>query len=359
MAHLYEIKEIVARLAGRIGELSYQLLPNGRLEYGAWRAGDLDDGKGRSLVITLTGTHAGTWCDYGGGPEDRGDALELVARVKCGGNKSDAIKWSLDWLGLKGASPAARPSAPLGIRAAAARDEETERELKKSRARALGLWLSGAPYAASPAEAYDQGRGIEWRTLGRYPSCLRFGRAVYCIERRIDMPALLIGISGADGSAIAACQVTWLDELPNGRVVKADLEAPKKTRGFYQGGAARLWRGASGKPLADAPQGETALIGEGYEDVATAVMARPDLRAFVAIGGSNVGSIALPPAISTVRILAQNDPYEHPDRPGELHPARRTLAAAIEKHRRAGRAVEICYPPEHVKDINDLVRGKS
>lgn len=110
----------------------------------------------------------------------------------------------------------------------------------------------------------------------------------------------------------------------------------------------RLWRGESGKPLADAPAGETVVIGEGLEDCLTAACEAPEYRILCAVSLSNLGAVVLPPAVRTVILLGQNDA---PD-----SPAARTLAKAIGQFRSQGRVVKLATPPAHFKDINDVRR---
>jgi hypothetical protein len=62
---------------------------------------------------------------------------------------------------------------------------------------------------------------------------------------------------------MVAVHRTWL--MPDGSG-KAPLRDPKMTLGRYAGGAIRLWRGASGKALKDAPTGDSIVITEGIEE---------------------------------------------------------------------------------------------
>jgi hypothetical protein len=142
---------------------------------------------------------------------------------------------------------------------------------------------------------------------------------------------------------------TWLGERPDGGVGKAPLENPKMTLGPFRGDCIRLWRGASGKPLKDALPGETVLIGEGLKDALTTACAAPEYRTLCAISLSNLGAVVLPPAISTIIILAQNDP--------PCSVAAKTLTRAIDLLRCQGRRIKIARPPAPYKDINDLQRA--
>jgi len=121
------------------------------------------------------------------------------------------------------------------------------------------------------------------------------------------------------------------------------------TLGPFRGDRIRLWRGASGKPLKDALPGETVVIGEGLKDALTAACAAPEYRTLCAISLSNLGAVVLPPAISTVTILAQND--------SSCSVAAKTLTRAIDVLRCQGRRIKIARPLAPYKDINDLQRA--
>jgi hypothetical protein len=344
-AKLYDIKEICQRLNASAASLAPELVPNLKRDGGQLRAGDLEGADGRSLCITVRGPYQGMWRDFAS--DDRGDMLDLIARTRTGGDKGAALKWARSWLQLDHeARPA--PARPPRV-------NDNDAHQREGRRRAEALWWNGQPYAGSMAEEYDRGRGLFWHnTLGVYPPCARFHPAVYCVEVGHELPAMLLHITGPRGEH-AAVQILWL-ERRQGLVTKAALAAPKKVWGSYKGNSIQVWPGAKQTLLADAEEGELAMIGEGYEDAATAALSRPEFRAIAAVGLSNMGHLFLPRQIKTVRLLMQNDPLEHPGHPGVPHPAQMMLYAAIRAHQYAGRVVELPRPPQGVKDFNDLVR---
>jgi hypothetical protein len=73
----------------------------------------------------------------------------------------------------------------------------------------------------------------------------------------------------------------------------------------------------------------------------------PQYRVLAAVSLANVANLVLPPAITTVIILAQNDPPESP--------AARALDRAIVAFRCQRRQVKLARPPASAKDINDLL----
>ena len=370
MSGLVDIHSICAMLAERAPALAATLLPNGRQEGREWCVGSLAGEPGRSLKVHLEGARAGVWSDFGNsGPGSKGDALDLVAWVLFGGDKKRAVAWSRRWLGIDHADPGAIAQSR---RQAAVRKESADREEKAKRGAALRLFLSAqARIAGTAAEIYLRGRGIDFARLGRQPSCLRFHPALtpaetcrHAADGRIlwetgrAFPALLAAITAPSdekgGGKMVAVHRTFLERQADGRVIKAPLADAKMTLGRYAGGCIRLWRGASGRAWADAQAGEELLIGEGIEDVATAVMVAPEFRACAAVSLANMGSLVLPPAIGAVRILKQNDPAMRAD--GAPHPAAIALGRAIAHFHGQGKRVLLCTPPAAVKDINELLQ---
>jgi len=336
-----DISVIAAMLADRAEALCAALLPAGVREGAEWRIGSIAGEPGRSMAVHLRGAKAGVWYDWAAGVG--GDALDLVARVLFRDDKRQAMCWARAWLDIDNADPASfeqhRQNA-ISDRAA------TQREDASRRRQATRLFLEAQPsLAGTAAEAYLRGRAIDLAQLGRQPRSLRFHPALWNQETQRPWPALVAAIVNAGGCMIAIHR-TWL--APDNRG-KAPLRNPKMTLGRYSGGSIRLWRGASGKPLKNAPQSETVLIAEGIEDALSAVIAAPEHRVLAAVSLANLANLVLPQAIGTVVILAQNDPAGSP--------AVRVLDRAVDAFRRQGRRVKLARPPVLIKDINDLLRG--
>ena len=117
--------------------------------------------------------------------------------------------------------------------------------------------------------------------------------------------------------------------------------------GFVMGGAIRLWRGASGKPLRDAPDGEVVVIGEGIETCLSIALACPELRVLCAVSLVNLGRVALPEQVRRVILAADND-----EKPG----ARAGFLRALEEMAKTGREVRVARSPVG-KDFNDCLQG--
>jgi hypothetical protein len=111
----------------------------------------------------------------------------------------------------------------------------------------------------------------------------------------------------------------------------------------------RLWRGASGRPISQAPDGEIVDVTEGIEDGLSVATAMPECRVVAAISLSNLGNLLFPPQIRTLRVWRQAD----------------TAPAAIAAYQRAietqmARGLVILEPPlpDGVGDVNDLISAK-
>lgn len=246
-----DIAGIAAMLADRAEALCTELLPAGIREGAEWRIGSVAGEPGRSMAVHLRGAKAGVWYDWAAGIG--GDALDLAAQALFRGDKRQAVRWARAWLGIK---PTDMASCEAQRREAVKRRAAAEAENARRQQQATRIFLEAqASLAGTPAEGYPRGWAIDLAQLGRQPRALRFHRALWNAETRRPWPALVAAIVGAEGR-LTAVHRTWL--MPDGGG-KAPLSDPKMTLGRYAGGSIRLWRGASGKPLRDAPQGETVL----------------------------------------------------------------------------------------------------
>ncbi len=354
---IMDIGTLVGRLSDNIEALCLQLLPAGVKEANEWRVGSIQGEAGRSMAVNLGSAKAGVWCDFGGPPDHRGDALDLIAQVRFGGDKKQALRWARAWLGIDRVDP----NSIAGQQQA--RDFERRRRKQRDHAErirrlAQHLVLSARQQiAGSMTEEYLVGRAIDFARLGRQPGCLRHHDEVEHPETGELAPCKLQAITAPDGSFLGVHR-TWLERRSDGSVGKlSTVEDAKMTLGTYAGGCVRLWRGSTGKAWKDTQPGEWILIGEGFEDTATGVMARPDLRACVAVSLANMGGLVLPEAAEGVIILAQNDPLQHPEFPDRPHPARQQLDRVVQNFQLQGKRVRIARPlAGEAHDVNELAQ---
>ncbi len=333
--------DLSAMLATNVPALAGHLLPAGHRDGGHWRCGGVDGSPGQSLALHLHGDKAGVWHDFATG--ESGDALDLVAAVLCRGDTRAAMDWARRWLGVeKGSVPPPRkpPEAPQRE----PRDDDAER-----RRWALALFLEGQEgILHTPAAYYLAARGIALAELARQPRALRFHPLCRCTEAKRPLPAMLAAITDGAGQHIGTHR-TWLARDRAGTWGKAPLQDAKKTLGPYAGGFIPLWRGASGKPLRQAPAGEVVAIAEGIETALSVAIACPELRVIAAVALPNMARLVLPPSVGRVILCADND--DDNPKAGAL------LGRAADRFAAEGRDVRIARPPTG-KDFNDTLRAE-
>jgi len=344
---LVPIERIVEMLAARAHDLCVQLLPAGIKEGPEYRVGSVAGEPGRSMAVHLEGSRAGVWKDFSS-IEDRGDALDLVAKVLFAGDKGEAIKWSRGWLGIDGTNYEQLRQTRRAVEAR--RAEEPDDRSRKNKAAAFAIYLSAQESILdTPVEYYLAGRAIDLAHLGRQPRALRYHPALWNRETDRKHPAMVAAISNHEGDLVAIHR-TWLQQDEAGRWIKlVGVLDQKMTLGRFAGGAIRLWRGASRKSLKDAPDDETVILTEGIEDGLTLAMACPEYRILAAVSLANMGGLVLPRSIGTVILAADND-YGNPQ-------AEEALDRAVRHFASEGRQVRIARSPVG-KDMNDLLRGE-
>lgn len=342
-----DIAEVVAGLAARIRGLAAELLPQGIIEGAEYRVGSVAGERGRSMAIRLYGERAGVWADFSSG--ETGDALDLVAAVLFRGDKKQAFRWALGWLGLDNSDPRRLAVTRRAVDQAKRRADQAGDEQAKRRGRAMRIYLEAQPNVlGTPVDDYLRGRGIDLRQLGRQPRALRFHPGLYEPETQQRFPAMVAAIT-CGGQHIATHR-TWLERRPDGSVGKVGrLIDPKKSLGSFRGGCIPLWRGQSGKALKDAPPGDVAIISEGIEDGLTCAIAKPEYRVLCAVSlGAMTALIEhLPPAIATVILAAQHD-----TEPKALQARDAAIRALLD----SGRQVRLAFSAIG-KDLNDQLQA--
>jgi Toprim domain len=340
-----DIKMVIDKLTDRIEELARKLLPKGIREGHEYCIGSLEGEPGRSLKICLAGAKAGIWCDFASG--ETGDAFDLVAQVLYRGDKKLAMAWARHWLNIDaGGAPAPTPAVRRQTHAGGGKKDDS--------GKAFALWLAAQErIQGTPVDRYLKGRGIDLAQLGRQPRALRFHPRLWSTESESHWPAMVANISDAGGKFMAVHR-TYLQILADGRVVKAPLRDPKMTWPGFKGGSIRLWRGASGKSLKDAPEGDEAVLIEGIENGLSVALACPEKRVLATVSLANMANIDLPPAIRTVILFCDNDPPFN-DGGGSSAQAR-GLARVIARYQHQGRMVRLARAPQG-KDANDFIQG--
>lgn len=351
----HSIEEIKARLGMRAMELAHAFGLHGKLHGKNYWVRDRRRQDGGSLTSFSINIGRGVWKNFAGPPDEGGDLLRLVAVFACGGDNRKAVPWALDWLGLTGKKPDPIETKKLLARAKAQRDEEA-REAEGRRRAAKAVWLNARPLdGADPASLYLKARGIDVTKLaGGIPRALRFTPSTIALPESEHLPAMVANISGAGG--MISCHRTYLEQHGGvwrkawtGQTRDGKKIPAKRALGEFAGGSIRLTRGASGKPLAQAPADEWPAIGEGIENVLTAALAKPELRCLSSVSGSNLGNVALPPQIRGVYLLADND-----TEPQAIAMFDRAMDAYV------ARGIEpVSVRAEGAKDLNALIEEQT
>lgn len=342
---LVAIGDLVADLAAHAEALASELLPGGVRRVHEWCVPSAASPFGCSVSVHLRGAKAGVWSAWAA--DVGGDALDLVAAVKFGNDKREAIAWARAWLGIDPSAPSRPPPdrpTPTVLRSA-------EPDAKAKRDAAFRLWLVARPLSEGD-EAFDYlagTRGIDFAALGRIPRALRYISGLTNLEADRRFPALLAAVVDSQGRFLTVHR-TWLERQSDGRVLKAPVAEPKKVYGPCKGGMIRLARGASGKPWKEAPPGDVLGLTEGIEDALSYAVAVAEHRIAAALNVGNLASVTLPAAIGTVIIAADNDV------PGSQ--ADRTLQRAVARFLAEGRQVRIARCPPGFKDLNALLLGE-
>jgi hypothetical protein len=279
-------------------------------------------------------------------PDRSGDLLDLATHALCGGDRSAAYHWALQYLG----GTVDRPTPAEARRPDPERANETEAAERK---RYLG-WYEGAVQAVGdPVDGYLGGRGLG-RDIIERPAVLRF--APDCLygkdqqsNRWLRHPAMLAPVTDPLSGAFLSLHCTYLESV-NGVWRKVSSDPPRRCWGRYGGGVIELSNGASGKALRDAPEGAGCLIGEGIENAMSASFLRPELHALAGLNIGNIPKIALPPQFGLVVLVVDDD--------GERTALNETRDRAIERWRREGRRVERMVPTRGYKDLNDQLKSE-
>jgi Toprim domain len=158
-------------------------------------------------------------------------------------------------------------------------------------------------------------------------------------ESKTERPTLIVGLTDEVGQ-VRAIQRLYLTADRDAKVGKL------MSLGKISGLAIKL-----------GPPTDTLYVAEGLQDAMTAPQASEDkFSAWAAAGSSNMPNFVLPDATKTVIFLGQNDKDDPNQRDKTFE---QNLAKAAPKLMSEGKAVRVAWPPVGVKDINDLVRGRT
>ena len=334
-------EEVKRWLVTLILPLARTVLPDGRIEGHEWVGRGPD---GAKWGVVVKGHKTGFFQNFGSGKGGT-SGLAFIRDAVCGGDHQVAYAWALRFIVSEGQVPGTPPSTPP--------PRHDEGQTKADRAKAM--YLAGEPFSwDGPAGLYLRGRGIRPELIAGNLRALRFMRRCWHSDVEMLLPAMLAPVIDPLTRRHIATHRTYLEQDENGGWCKSRVGTPKKLLGSAVGGVIPLTRGASNKPLGQAPDNDGCLIAEGVENAVTVAQFFPELRALSCVSSGNLPKIALPPAISDVLLVR--------DRDGENLAVKASRDAALARWAAEGREIQIWEPAEGTKDANDswrldLIRG--
>lgn len=365
--------EIIDALQARPEDVARRYAPGGRRDgqrYWALNPGR-DDSKIGSFYVCVAGKYVGRFRDEV--TKEMGDMLDLI-QLALHVDRPEALEEAKRFLGMSHETPhqrelRLRQETKTRVRQEQDAAADRERVVKRHRD-AQGIFLASQPdIADTPVEWYLANRAITLRDLGRAPGAIRFhpGLRYYYVDKNTgevfegEYPAMVAAIyegwTKDQRPAFIGVHRTYLAQRQGGGGIwgKAPLPKAKLVFGSKKGGYIRLWtgkgaRGGKGAPLSRAPAGSTLYITEGIEDGLSVAVLDPSRRVAAASDLGNISEMRLPPNISNVVIVADNDP-----KPEQTA----LIDKAVRRFRDEGRGVKVWRNTSGGKDINDaLVAAK-
>ena len=275
--------DLARRLARNAEAVCRHYLSNGRREGRYWLVGDVENNKGRSLFVRLTGPEhgkgaAGKWTDAASG--QHGDLLDLI-----GLNRGfDRLRYTLD----EARAFLALPRNPLPSR------QDRLPAPRGSPESARRLYTMSRPIRGTLAQAYLDGRGIT--TVPRSDP-LRFHPCCYYRPDEDSptetWPALIAAVTDLGGTVTGAHR-TWLH--PSGRD-KAPMASPRRAMGHLLGHGVRFGMAT-----------DVMAAGEGIETMLSLRMILPTLPMVAALSANHLAALLLPTTLRRLYIARDTDP---------------------------------------------------
>jgi hypothetical protein len=339
-----EIKEIAN---GQCRAIVMHLLPNGRENCGYWEVGSIEGEPGQSLKINLGGASRGQCGRISARRRARkeraGNILQLIAAVKFGHDIGKALKWARSWLGLDNLDPnrLATEKAKASRAARANLEAAAEQPRRIAAARCSSTSRPSRCRARSPKPTYARGGSISapparGAGLAQVPSRV--------LLRRDAIEAAGDGRGRGQSRGPAYRHAPHLS--PRRRQGQGDGARGEEGARQISGRLHPAWKGEHDCPMAELPPGTPIYVSEGIEDGLSVALARPSLRVIAAISLSNLGALELPPSCP-IYILGQRD---------EKMRAIEAFAAAVARLQDKGHEVFLIFPPQGVKDYNELLQ---
>lgn len=368
MSYYPTFSEIIDALQARCEDVARRYAPGGRVDGGRYWALNpgRDDRHIGSFHISLQGAYRGRWRDESMG--EGGDMLDLI-QLALKMDRKAALEEAKAFLGMANETPQARELRLKQQAKAKQQQEADEKELAEKQAKrqkqAHAIWLSSKPKLdGTPVAAYLRRRAIGLDRLGRTPHVLRYHPDLqyYYMDKKTGeitegrYPAMVAAIQGpwlpgGERPVFYGIHKTYLARDANGHWGKAPVPKAKLIWGTKKGGYVRCWagmgpRGGKGASLSKAMPGSKLYISEGIEDALSMAVLDRTVRVAAAIDLGNIQQMRLPPNISEVVLIADNDPD-----PAQMEPINR----AIDVFSAEGRRVRLWRNNYGGKDLNDAL----
>lgn len=362
--------EIIAALQARPEDVARSYAPGGGPVDGTgryWTNNPARDNTSKSsFYVSTCGDYVGRWRDEVLGTH--GDMLDLIEMV-LGCDRKEALAEAKRFLGMVDETPEARKIRLQQEAKAWQRQETDAADAAVKRAQrgrdAQAMYLaSQADLTGTPVAGYLAGRAIGLDRLGRTPNTLRYHPNLHYYYRdkktgeviQGDHPAMVAAIYSGwneDGAPpeFLGVHKTYLQQDEAGNWIKLRVPKAKLLWGNKKHGYIRIWtgtgpRGGKGVSLNKAPPGSRLYIAEGIEDALSMAVLNPSARVAAAIDLGNIQFMRLPPNISEVVIIADNDPD-----PQQMRPIDQAVAAFEGQ----GRKVSLWRNEYGGKDLNDAL----
>ena len=277
------VKDVAGRLNERTETLCRKYLSNGTKVGSYWMVGSIDNEKGDSFVVNISGPKQGKWFENANGTS--GDMFDLVKHAEKIPNSLGAAKFS------------AHSLLQLPIDCKPAEKKQPKKKIgnlvvdAKKVQKSCSLFEMGIPIKGTIAETYLANRmlaNIDDRDLRFLGDCMYYQDADTPMERH---PALLQAIRGDDGK-IFSVNRTYLKADGSG---KADVPRCKKVTVNYEG---------YGVALGD-QVGDVQIVGEGFETVASFQKAIPRFPALAGLSKHHTSVLRIRKQVKRL-ILAQD-----------------------------------------------------
>lgn len=279
-----QASDLSRRLAQNAEGVCRHYLSNGRRHGRYWLVGDVENAKGRSLYVRLTGPEsgkgaAGKWTDAATGAH--GDLLDLIAANQRLTDLPHVLDEARRFLSLPDPEPTTReplPAVPTGSPEAARR-----------------LFGMSKPVQGTLAASYLRARDI--LDLSGTGS-IRFHPRCFYRPEDDEMPgcdawpALIAAVTDLDGIVTGAHR-TWLDRSGTD---KAPIATPRRAMGQLLGHGVRF--GAATDVLA---------AGEGVETMLSLRQVLTTLPAVAALSAAHLAALQFQPTLRRLYIARERD----------------------------------------------------